>query len=774
MLSMKYSIYDKVYKALKQAEQHNSSIMVKPEVILWPDPEKQWSEVITTMQEEIPQLISYGKYNPYEKQGPSIWIKCMVARVLPEANWADDVTPIIYLPGVSKGDLRNVENAKLEFQPLLEYQYTGTMFVQENGKEWTILAFMENPVQGLGLKVAKDEATKNALRKTLPRIFRNNEIFEGKTIIDCDFLNIQLFPDIFHYILRWMCSGDSLLQEMSAGKRDVFINICKTQYDFTPDHKNIYSIAEKLGAQRNQWKYVWQMYSNAPKKYPEIEELLRSAKPEDLGEGVFSIPEESWPQINEQLENELRESIEKIVKSSPDKMLTKLKELNDQHQKRRGWVWSELGYSPLVQALPFLISMTEITTKSFPSLSVTEIREYYITEGYLADQCMRKAMACVKTEKDRTVIKSILRLLYAPWLESITKKFQALIQKDPSVFTNKMAITETESYILFVDALRFELSKEFEERLLKSGYKITLTSAWSAIPTVTPTAKPNVSPIIHEVSESSDCVEFRPQLKNGKDLQAAAFKEVLESNGFSFLKSEDHINTEKKYWQEIGNIDKKGHDEQSGIVKRIEELFDYVQETIDSAFEKGVKKIKIVTDHGWLLLPGGLPKTQLHEGLTETRWGRCALIKEGVKSDLLQLPWRWNPSVFIAYAPGISFFKANEEYAHGGISVQECLVPVLIIENTIESGLASKIINTKWVGLKCAVETENAGKDYTLDIRTKFNDETTTIVISRNKEVIENKGSLMVSDDAESQAATIVLLDDKGRIRDKRATTVGE
>ena len=52
---MKYSIYDKVIKALKQAEQNNSSIMVKPEVILWPDPEKQWSEVITTMQEQLPQ-----------------------------------------------------------------------------------------------------------------------------------------------------------------------------------------------------------------------------------------------------------------------------------------------------------------------------------------------------------------------------------------------------------------------------------------------------------------------------------------------------------------------------------------------------------------------------------------------------------------------------------------------------------------------------------------------------------------------------------------------
>jgi len=698
----------------------------------------------------------------------------MVARVLPEANWGENVSPIIYLPGVSKSDLRNVENARLEFQPLLEYQYTGTMFVQENGKEWTILAFMENPVQGLGLRVAKDEATKNALKKVLPRIFRDNEIFEGKTNIDCDFLNNQLFPDIIHNILKWMCVGDSFLQEMQSDKRDVFINICKTQYDFTPDHKNIFSITEKLGTQRNQWKYVWQMYATAPKKYPQIEELLRSAKPEDMGEGVFAIPEESWPQVNEQFENELRLSLEKVSKLTPDKVLAKLIELNNQHQKRRDWVWSELGYSPLSGSLPFLVGMAEITSKVFPSLSVNEIRDYYISEGYLADQYMRKAMATVKTDKDRTVVKSIVRLLYAPWLELITKKFQALIQKDPSVFTNKTAVAESESYVLFVDAFRFELAKEFEECLLKIGYKTNLTSDWSAIPTVTPTAKPDVSPLSIIVSDSSKFVEFRPQLSNGKDLQSASFKEALESIDFTVVKAGDTLNTENKYWQEIGDIDKKGHEEQSGIVKRIEELFEYVREIIDSAFEKGVKRIKVVTDHGWLLLPGGLPKTQLYEGLTETRWGRCALIKEGVKSDLLQLPWRWNQSVFVAYAPGISFFKANEEYAHGGISIQECLLPVLIVENTIETGLPPKIINTKWVGLKCAVETENSGKDYTIDIRTKFNDETTTIVISRNKAVIEDKGSLMVNDEAESQSATIVLLDGKGRIRDKKVTTVGE
>ena len=172
---MASSIYDKVVQALRQAENHNSNLMVKPEVILWPDPEHQWAEVIGILQEEMPQLLMYGSYNPAKKQGPAIWLKCMIARTLPEADWDSQAIPIIYLPGVAKSDLRNVENAVFNFQPLLEYQYTGTLFIQENGREWSILAFVENTINGLGVKVAKDNATKDALKKTLPSIFRTEK-----------------------------------------------------------------------------------------------------------------------------------------------------------------------------------------------------------------------------------------------------------------------------------------------------------------------------------------------------------------------------------------------------------------------------------------------------------------------------------------------------------------------------------------------------------------------------------------------------------------------
>ena len=267
---MANSIYEKVIQALKLAEQHNSSIMVKPEVILWLDPESQWKEVLPILQSELPQLLIYGSYDPFKKQGPAIWLKCMIAKTLPDATWSNEMTPIIYLPGISKADFRKVEAAGLDLQPLLEYQYSGTLFLQENGKEWTILAFVENPTMGLGVNIVKDYATKEALKKALPSIFQDSLVLYGKTIIDQAYLAGQLFPDIIPAILNWMCKGDAFMQTMDAGKRDLFAQLCKSQYDFDPDYKNIIAIAEKLGAQKNAWKYVWQMYANAPKKFPEL------------------------------------------------------------------------------------------------------------------------------------------------------------------------------------------------------------------------------------------------------------------------------------------------------------------------------------------------------------------------------------------------------------------------------------------------------------------------------------------------------------------------
>lgn len=202
----------------------------------------------------------------------------------------------------------------------------------------------------------------------------------------------------------------------------------------------------------------------------------------------------------------------KFRKSDAPKALEMLQKLEHEHKVRRNWVWFELGKSPLVDSLNYMVQMATKSLQGYSTASIETIKDYYTTSGYLIDQNMRKALASVKTEKDKNIIKSIIHLFYQPWLENITSKFQK-IEQDASIFTSQNAVAETETFVLFVDAFRYELAEEFCRKLANQKLKVTLATGGPAIPSVTPTAKPNVSPIATEVSTLSAITEFRPQLK---------------------------------------------------------------------------------------------------------------------------------------------------------------------------------------------------------------------------------------------------------------------
>ncbi|MBK7438305.1 MAG: hypothetical protein IPI77_16270 [Saprospiraceae bacterium] len=97
----------------------------------------------------------------------------------------------------------------------------------------------------------------------------------------------------------------------------------------------------------------------------------------------------------------------------------------------------------------------------------------------------------------------------------------------------------------------------------------------------------------------------------------------------------------------------------------------------------------------------------------------------------------------------------------------------MIVENPNVLNYEVEVKVVKWVNLKCTIETNDVPEGYSVDIRTKYNDAKTSIVLSKNKTLKGNTATLMVDDEAESQAATIVLLDENERILDKKPTTVG-
>jgi len=190
----------------------------------------------------------------------------------------------------------------------------------------------------------------------------------------------------------------------------------------------------------------------------------------------------------------------------------------------------------------------------------------------------------------------------------------------------------------------------------------------------------------------------------------------------------------------------------------------------------GWAHFRIVTDHGWLLVPGGLPKSELSKFEAEARWGRCAVLKDSSQGTGLTFGWDWCQDVQIAFAPGISNFTAGEVYTHGGLTLQECLVPVLELAAAGGTVSTVKVDITKvtWTGLRCKVEVTPVVAGLRVDIRTKAALADSTMVATVR--AIENgKASLAVEDDAhEGVAAFVVVLDAAGNVVQKKPTTVGE
>ena len=119
-----------------------------------------------------------------------------------------------------------------------------------------------------------------------------------------------------------------------------------------------------------------------------------------------------------------------------------------------------------------------------------------------------------------------------------------------------------------------------------------------------------------------------------------------------------------------------------------------------------------------------MPSLSLKKYLTECRWSRCAVIKEGAQAEVPTAGWYWDPKQAVAFAPGAYCFTSVMEYSHGGISLQECLTPDLTFSNVAErKTLSVTIESVQWLGLRCRVVIKPAAKGLFAALRSKPNDQ---------------------------------------------------
>jgi hypothetical protein len=772
------TVIEALRNSLMTATRFNRSDMVAPAAILWTDADSQWEPLVSQLRQLMPELLSLGEYKPDEKTGPAIWLRCVIERSLPDIDLPEDAIPILYMPNVSRQTLRAVEECPDSLKPLVELQYRGTVWTQRNGRDWTVEAFLVSEDGGLGLDVARDRHTRRSMITALGQLAVTPLTrLIGKKLEAEDFDKLMI-EDTPRDLLVWMNSSAETQEKWDANKWAAFISRCKSEYGFDPEKDGEIVAGEKLGMREDEvWKNLWRRFEESPLLYPGLPELLRRSKPS----GKLIFDKEPWPDENDSEEKSLRQDLSSLSSKSAAEARKTIEDLEAKHHKRRDWVWAKIGQSPLVTALEHLSVMAKEASQSMGGDSADAMSSIYRDSGYKADMSAILALASVKSTEDNKAIEAALRSIYLPWLDDAARHFQKLITAKPLPSGNDELpgiVAEVGECLLFADGLRFDISSRLTALAEERQLKVSSNWRWASLPTVTATAKPALSPVADQIIGKQLGEEFCPVTKEeGKPLTIDRFRKCLTSEGYQVLSPSEVGETEKadaRAWTEFGDLDKLGHTLQSKLASRITEQLELLIERIRELLEAGWKRVRVITDHGWLLVPGGLPAVKLPKYLTECRWARCAAIKDHSKVDFPMANWHWNSHEYFAYGPGINCFSNGNEYAHGGVSLQECLTPDLQFSmSDVPTEAIAKIKEIQWLGMRCRATIDQGGAKIKADLRTKPNDETSSVATPKMVSADGHVSLLVENEEIEGTVVSLVLIDHSGSVIGKEATTIG-
>jgi hypothetical protein len=297
-------------------------------------------------------------------------------------------------------------------------------------------------------------------------------------------------------------------------------------------------------------------------------------------------------------------------------------------------------------------------------------------------------MALAQEPSQQQLVADVLQLIYSPWLAEVTNNFQGLVQLKgyPGSGEVKAATAGYQAkglVVFFVDGLRYDCAKLLEQKLAQRQLSIALTSQWSALPSLTDTAKAAVTPVAGLLAGDQNTQDFVPSVAaTGSNFSSYYLKKLLAESDWQYLEGLDSGEPDGLAWLQTGDLDNVGHQQQRKLPLGINAVLNEVVDRVCHLLNAGWREVRIVTDHGWLWLPDQLPKVELEKSLVSKYLSRCAILKPSASTQLPQVNWHWNPAVTIAMARGVGAFTAGDYYNHGGLSLQECLTPVLKITNS--------------------------------------------------------------------------------------------
>lgn len=785
---------ESVVESVRRSASYNPAALSAPACVLWPDKEKQWVPGIPDIRKELPELLTLdANYDPDTLTGPGIWIRCAIAGRLEGYSCPEGLVPVIYVPGFGRQDFRAVESCPGALKPLVELQFRGVFWSHPDTSDWTVHAFLTSEKYGLGLDIPESETTLEALKNNLPKLlFREVQSLSDRHL-DVDYLIALDVPDPDSSVLKWLNDDKKFRADAEPGAWQSFVSFCKDSLGFNPEIDGPRVVVERLAEREGKWSKIWNRFKEAPNNYAGIIPYLEKLDPPKAGSGGRPLsPDilEAYPRWNSAQEDELRKALGKFKAATAGEARKKILKLEESHSPRREMVWARTGEAPLARALEHIAgALAACAEHPLKGGNAGDLEDGYVGGGWMADDGIVRALAELRKPSDIKAASKAIHSFYDSWLYDSAVRLQEMVIA--SGYPGKPGSDDSPDYrpgdcVLFVDGLRFDVAKRLSADLSLSGFTVSEKPVWAALPSVTATGKPAVSPVKELVSGELDSAEFMPCVRSsGKQLTTKALEELLTSKGWKVLEEVPEFDGQSRAWFESGNIDYMGHHVGAKLPQLLGDLVGDVYLCIKELFERGWKRVFVVTDHGWLFLPDGLPKVDLPGAVTMERWSRCASVKPGASTPHESYPWHWNSGCLIACAPGSACYIANKAYAHGGLSLQECLN--LRLEVSRPDGIAQEaktgISEFRWKGFACHVTVAGGTEGMSLVLRKKSTDASAIqgdviskvdlVAFKSDGELIWQARLFFQDEKLEGNDAFLVLLDREGTLRDIRTVVLG-
>lgn len=784
------TVLDGLIARLSAAAAYSGNDAVAPVCVLWPDREGAWASVVGLLRERAPfPLLTVGPYDADNATGPAIWVRCVLARTV-AAPFPERVgLPVVYLPGVSRADLKPDEDVPASIQPIAELQYRGAVWSHKNGRDWSPLAFLQSGEGGLGLQVDASSRTRESLAAALTALVERPIAELVERAVDADYLSELVNPDPPLALLRWVDDPEAARAAMPPERWAVFAATARVDYDLDPDKDSAITAAGKLGRREGRWSEVWRRYADAPRRFPGVRGRLASAQPTrtktmfdspdgDEPAGAADLdPRSTWPGANAAMESALADALRGLAGTTTLDARAAILDLDRRHGRRAGWVWAELGEAPLAGAVGALAGLVEATAKPLPGTTVADLAAAYAAGSAEADRAVLSALSLIRDAPGALEpVKTAIDVVYRPWLDDLARRFQDAATGPDGYPASPPVAVEPGACLLFCDGLRLDLGVALAAELADAEFSVDIGWRLAALPSVTPTAKPAVAPAV-VVAALTGGPELGPAVAaTGSALTSASFQKLLGEAGVQVLTGEETGDPAGVGWAEIGQIDRYGHGNGWKVAYHALDELGHVAYRAKALLRAGWGRVVVVTDHGWLLNPAGLDKAELPVSVAEPRKGRFARLTPGAATDLPTAPWRWDPTVRIAFAPGARSFVSNVQYDHGGLSPQECVVPVITATATAAVGGAVTIADVRWSGLRCIVRLSGARPDLVVDLRLCAGDPASSV--AHQPKGLDPDGTVAVfvdgdRDDLLGEQIQVVVTDASGAVVAERPTTAG-